>query len=75
MKRTDALEQELEASTTYLDCFKGPNLIRTEISSMVYLIQVIGGGPLIGYGVYFFIQAGLKTSDAFASKFEKFEFD
>jgi SP family general alpha glucoside:H+ symporter-like MFS transporter len=48
IEQTDLLEQELEKTTTYLDCFKRANLVRTEISIMVYLIQVIGGNPLIG---------------------------
>lgn len=68
IEQTDLLEQEMESSTSYFDCFKGSNLPRTEISVMVYLIQVIGGNPLIGYANYFFEQAGLASSDAFASK-------
>lgn len=68
IEQTDLLEQEMESTTTYLDCFKGSNLARTEISVMVYLIQVIGGNPLIGYANYFFEQAGLASSDAFNSK-------
>lgn len=68
IEQTDILEQELEASTTYSDCFKGVNLKRTEISVMVYLIQVISGNPMIGYANFFFIQAGLNSSDAFNSK-------
>lgn len=69
IEQTDLLEQELEASTTYMDCLKGANLKRTEISVMVYLIQVISGNPMIGYANFFFIQAGLNSSDAFNSKF------
>ena len=67
IEQTDLLEQELEATTTYLDCFKGANLRRTEISVMVYLIQVIGGNPLIGYANFFFEQASLNAADAFNS--------
>ena len=48
IEQTDLLEQELEKTTTYFDCFKRANWARTEISIMVYLIQVIGGNPLIG---------------------------
>ncbi|KAK4235189.1 general substrate transporter [Achaetomium macrosporum] len=65
IEQTDLLEQELEAMSSYLDCLKGVSLVRTEISVMVYLIQVIGGNPLIGYANYFFEQAGLDSSDAF----------
>ncbi|KAK8912118.1 Maltose permease MAL31 [Metarhizium anisopliae] len=68
IEQTDLLEQEYETETTYYDCFKGVSLVRTEISVMVYLIQVIGGNPLIGYANYFFEQAGLSSSDAFNSR-------
>ncbi|KAL1863974.1 hypothetical protein Daus18300_007939 [Diaporthe australafricana] len=65
IEQTDLLEQEMESTTTFIDCFRGSNLPRTEISVMVYLIQVIGGNPLIGYANYFFEQAGLSSSNAF----------
>jgi hypothetical protein len=68
IEQTDLLEQELEAMSSYRDCLKGASLVRTEISVMVYLIQVIGGNPLIGYANYFFEQAGLDSSDAFHSR-------
>lgn len=70
IEQTDLLQQEMETTTTYIDCFKGSNLPRIDISAMVYLIQVIGGNPLIGYANYFFEQAGLASSDAFNSKFK-----
>ncbi|KAG6024314.1 hypothetical protein E4U19_001826 [Claviceps sp. Clav32 group G5] len=66
IEQTDLLEREYATETTYRDCFKGISLVRTEISVMVYLIQVIGGNPLIGYANYFFEQAGLSSSDAFS---------
>lgn len=69
IEETDLLEQEIERSTSYMDCFEGTNLRRTEICTMVYLIQVIGGNPLIGYATYFFEQAGLDAVDAFDSEF------
>jgi len=69
IEETDRLEQETEHSSTYTDCFRGPNLRRTEICTMVYLIQVIGGNPLIGYANYFFELAGLNPSEAFNSEF------
>lgn len=62
---TDALEQELEAGSTYLDCFRGSNWLRTEISMGVYCTQVLSGIYLINYGTYFFQQAGLPTDEAF----------
>src|SRR5262249_21306268 len=67
IEHTNLLEQEIEETTTYFDCFKGVNLFRTEISVMVYLIQVIGGNPLIGYANFFFEMSGLDPADAFKS--------
>ncbi|KAK9238970.1 putative MFS transporter [Lipomyces kononenkoae] len=66
IEETDLLERETEANTSYLDCFLGVNRRRTEISIMVFLNQIFGGAPLIGYVNYFFEQAGLNSSDAFA---------
>ncbi|KAG5932344.1 hypothetical protein E4U59_007559 [Claviceps monticola] len=67
IEQTDLLERQYATETTYGDCLEGISLVRTEISVMVYLIQVIGGNPLIGYANYFFEQAGLSSSDAFSS--------
>lgn len=63
---TDRLEHELEAGSTYLDCFKPANLRRTEISVGVYTIQVLSGIYLVGYATYFFELAGLATNHAFS---------
>lgn len=63
--KTDRLERELEAGSTYWDCFRGVNLRRTEISTGVYCTQVLSGIYLINYGTYFFRQAGLATDKAF----------
>ncbi|KAF2767354.1 general substrate transporter [Teratosphaeria nubilosa] len=62
---TDRLEQELEAGTTYWDCFKHINFRRTEIAIGVYSIQVVSGVYLVGYATYFFELAGLPTDKAF----------
>lgn len=62
---TDRLEQELEAGSRYLDCFKPVNIRRTEIAVGVYTIQVLSGIYLVGYSTYFFELAGLATDKAF----------
>nr|POF01186.1 general alpha-glucoside permease [Quercus suber] len=62
---TDRLEQEMDAGTTYLDCFRSINLRRTEIGIGVYCIQVLSGVYLVGYATYFFELAGLPVSKAF----------
>lgn len=62
---TDRLEQELEAGSTYLDCFKKINLRRTEIAVGVYSIQVFSGIYLVNYATVFFERAGLPTKESF----------
>lgn len=47
--KTDRFEQEMEAGSTYADCFKKINLRRTEIATGVYAIQVLSGIYLVGY--------------------------
>lgn len=51
---TDRLEQDMEAGTTFLDCFMKTNRRRTEIAIGVYTIQVLSGIYLVGYSNYFF---------------------
>ena len=63
---TDKLEHELEAGSTYYDCFRKINLRRTEIAAGVYCIQVVSGIYLVGYTTYFFTLAGLPTNQAFS---------
>jgi MFS transporter, SP family, general alpha glucoside:H+ symporter len=66
IEQTNLLEEEVEASKpSYWECFRGVSRRRTEISLMVYLIQVVSGNPLVGYANYFFEQAGLASSEAF----------
>lgn len=65
IEQTDLLERELEENTSYFDLWRGSNAVRTEITVMVYLIQVLAGNPLIGYSNYFFEQAGLAPAEAF----------
>lgn len=65
IEQTDLLERRLHKTTTYMDCFKGANLRRTEICAMAYMIQVLCGNPLMGYINYFFTTAGLDTTAAF----------
>ncbi|KAH7102200.1 general substrate transporter [Auriculariales sp. MPI-PUGE-AT-0066] len=62
---TDRLEREMEAGSTYADCFNKVNRRRTEISIGVYSIQVLSGIYLINYGTVFFTEAGLATDQAF----------
>ncbi|KAG4277349.1 hypothetical protein FPRO04_07646 [Fusarium proliferatum] len=64
MKHTIEAEQELEAGTSYWDCFKGANLRRTEISCVAFMCQQFEGTAITGNAVYFFTQAvvGIETA-------------
>jgi SP family general alpha glucoside:H+ symporter-like MFS transporter len=65
LRHSDAIEKELSAGTSYVDCFKGTNLRRTEIACIAWVIQAASGASLMGYSAYFFEQAGLSTTIAF----------
>lgn len=65
MRHTNELEKEVTEGTSYLDCFRGTNLRRTEITCIVWVIQAASGASLTGYAAYFFQQAGLPTSISF----------
>ncbi|CAG8970957.1 hypothetical protein HYALB_00000938 [Hymenoscyphus albidus] len=65
MTETNEREALISAGTSYLDCFKGTNLRRTECASLVWLIQATCGSTFMGYSTYFYQQAGLPTKMAF----------
>lgn len=65
MRHTDEVEKEISAGTSYRNCFKGVNLRRTEITSIVWIIQAASGASLMGNAAYFFQQAGLPTTISF----------
>ncbi|KKO97505.1 sugar porter family MFS transporter [Trichoderma harzianum] len=65
MVHTNELEKEIEAGTSYLDCFKGVDLRRTEVVCFVWAAQNLCGAGLMGYSTYFYTQAGLATENAF----------
>lgn len=62
---TDRLETQMEAGSSYVDCFRKVNWRRTEIAIGVYSTQVLSGIYLINYGTYFFNLAGLNTDQAY----------
>jgi SP family general alpha glucoside:H+ symporter-like MFS transporter len=63
---TNRHEMELQAGTSYLDCFKGTNLRRTEIACITWVIQPVCGFAIVGFATYFFQEAGLDPSDSFS---------
>jgi SP family general alpha glucoside:H+ symporter-like MFS transporter len=62
---THKFEKDSEISASYLDCFKGVDLRRTEITCMVWAIQNLSGSGFMGYSTYFFQQAGLNSKNSF----------
>lgn len=65
IQRTNQREHQHHTETGYLDCFRGVDLRRTEISAMSWAIQILCGLSLPFYAVVFFELAGLPTSEAF----------
>ena len=65
MVHTTALEEKITKGATYLDCFRGTDLRRTEIVCMAWAIQNLSGNAFSGYSTYFLEQAGLDPSRAY----------
>jgi MFS transporter, SP family, general alpha glucoside:H+ symporter len=63
---TNELEIQQTSGTSYWDCFKGVDLRRTELTVMSWVIQQTSGSPMMGWGTYFMIQAGLDPNNAFS---------
>ncbi|MCO5549827.1 hypothetical protein L7F22_003301 [Adiantum nelumboides] len=65
LKHTNELEIAATKGATYLDCFKGTNLRRTEIGIMVWLAQQFTGWVLARYATYYLVTAGVPATHAF----------
>lgn len=65
MKMTLKEEEEVQKESTYFDCFRKKNLRRTRVACMTWVIQNITGSAFMGYSTYFYLQAGLSTSNSF----------
>lgn len=65
IRHTIELESEIQSSGSYLDCFKGVNLRRTEICMVVFAGQQLCGATFAYTPTYFFLQAGISTDNAF----------
>ena len=66
MVHTTALEEKITKGATYLDCFKGTDLRRTEIVCMCWAIQNLAGNNFSNYSTYFLQQAGLPNSTSYS---------
>lgn len=65
MQHTIEIERKLKVGGSFLDCFKGTNLRRTEIAIISWGGQILPGFIIQGYTTYFFTLAGLPSSDSF----------
>lgn len=62
---TNQHEKEASSGTSYLDCFRGTDLRRTEIACISWTTQTFSGFAIQSYITYFFTLAGLSPSDAY----------
>ncbi|GAB7366570.1 hypothetical protein MBLNU230_g8556t1 [Neophaeotheca triangularis] len=62
---TTALEKAETESASYLECFKGTNLRRTEINCVVWAAQHLCGNTILGYSVVFLQAAGFSEVQSF----------
>ncbi|KAI1460990.1 sugar transporter [Annulohypoxylon moriforme] len=65
MVHTIRIEAEATKGATYVDCFKGPNLRRTEIVCVAFMGQILSGSSFAYTPTYFFTTAGMDTAQAF----------
>ncbi|KAJ5781316.1 Major facilitator superfamily domain general substrate transporter [Penicillium paradoxum] len=65
MVHTIKIEAEVEAGTTYWECFKGVDLRRTEVCCLTFVGQILSGSSFAYSPTYFFTQAGMDESHSF----------
>ncbi|KAK5733794.1 hypothetical protein LTS12_026864 [Elasticomyces elasticus] len=65
MVHTTALENNITQGSSYLDCFKGTDLRRTEVVCMCWAIQNLSGNAFSNYSTYFLTNAGVSTSNSY----------
>lgn len=66
MVHTNEMERNIQEGTSYIECFKGVDRRRTEASMMVFAMQLLSGQNLVGQGVQFLQQAGIKPQLSFS---------
>ncbi|KAJ5732176.1 hypothetical protein N7493_003657 [Penicillium malachiteum] len=63
IQHTNELERSHVAGTSYLDCFKGTNLRRTEIVCLVWMVQTLCGSGFVSFLNHFLQQIGMGPLD------------
>ncbi|AAW45575.1 hypothetical protein CNBH3340 [Cryptococcus deneoformans B-3501A] len=59
IRHTTELEKDITSGASFLDCFRGVDLRRTEIVCAIWSMQNLSGNTFSNYSTYFFEQAGL----------------
>lgn len=65
MVYTDQMERAEKANVKAWDIFRGHNLRRTEIATVVLMSQSLAGASFAYGSTYFFVQAGIAPGDAY----------
>lgn len=65
MIHTNDIEKDIDSGSSWLDCFRGIDLRRTEIACVTFMGQVSTGSAFAYSASYFFTQAGLSADDAY----------
>ncbi|GIZ41751.1 hypothetical protein CKM354_000504600 [Cercospora kikuchii] len=65
MAHTTELETHTTHGASYLDCFRGTDLRRTEIVCMCWAIQNLAGNSFSNYSTYFLQQAGVSSENSY----------
>ncbi|CAK7223781.1 hypothetical protein SBRCBS47491_005325 [Sporothrix bragantina] len=65
MLHTIKMESEVTAGATYIECFKGTDLRRTEIACFAFAGQILSGSTFAYVPTYFFENAGLSPDNAY----------
>ncbi|EJT71349.1 hypothetical protein GGTG_10608 [Gaeumannomyces tritici R3-111a-1] len=66
MQHTIRLEKEVQQGASYIDCFRGADLRRTECTVGAWACQQLCGSAFMSYSTYFFQQAGIPVSASFS---------
>lgn len=66
IEHTNEMERLQKEGVTYMDCFRGIDLRRTEIVVGIWTVQTLGGQNLMGYFSYFMKQAGMDARNSFS---------
>ena len=53
LQLTNDMEKEVQSGTRYVDCFRGIDRRRTEITCMCWIIQTLCGSTFMGFSTYF----------------------